>query len=100
MSIVDRLRDRDAIVLAGMFHAVPVMREAADAIEALRRENDNLREMMRGVGRQLSTAAGPTRPADPVLALQRKKARHAAARELEQSAKAYVESQTPAKDET
>lgn len=36
-SIVNRLRDRDAIVVAGLFHAVPVMRDAADEIERLRK---------------------------------------------------------------
>lgn len=34
--LVERLRDRDAIVLSGLFHAVPTMREAADTITALR----------------------------------------------------------------
>jgi hypothetical protein len=34
--IVDRLRDRDAIVVGGMFHAIPALKEAADEIERLR----------------------------------------------------------------
>ena len=34
--IVERLRDRDAVVMAGLFHAIPAMREAANEIEALR----------------------------------------------------------------
>lgn len=34
--IVNRLRDRDAVVLSGLFHAIPVMREAASEIERLR----------------------------------------------------------------
>lgn len=31
--IVSRLRDQDAIVLGGLFHAVPVMLDAANIIE-------------------------------------------------------------------
>lgn len=34
--IIDMLRDRDAIVIGGLFHAIPVMREAASEIEQLR----------------------------------------------------------------
>ncbi len=34
--IVERLRDRDAIVFLGLVHAVPAMREAAAEIETLR----------------------------------------------------------------
>lgn len=34
--IVDRLRDKDAFVMAGLFYAVPTMREAADIIVTLR----------------------------------------------------------------
>jgi hypothetical protein len=37
LDIVERLRDRDAIVMSGLFHAVPTMQEAADEIERLRR---------------------------------------------------------------
>jgi hypothetical protein len=36
--IVDRLRDRDAIVIGGLFHAIPALKEAADEIERLRQE--------------------------------------------------------------
>lgn len=35
--IVKRLRDRDAVVLSGLFHAIPAMAAAADEIERLRR---------------------------------------------------------------
>lgn len=35
--IVDRLKDRDAIVIGGLFHAIPAMAEAAREIERLRR---------------------------------------------------------------
>lgn len=34
--IVERLRDRDAVVLSGLFHAIPTMMEAALEIERLR----------------------------------------------------------------
>jgi hypothetical protein len=34
--IVERLRDRDSVVLSGLFHAIPVMTEAANEIERLR----------------------------------------------------------------
>ena len=34
--IVQKLRDRDAVVMAGLFHAIPVMAEAAAEIERLR----------------------------------------------------------------
>lgn len=34
--IVGRLRDRDAVVMSGLFHAIPTMREVADEIERLR----------------------------------------------------------------
>ena len=37
--IVDRLRDRDSIVMSGLFHAVPTMQEAATEIEHLRLEH-------------------------------------------------------------
>lgn len=33
--LVDKLRDRDAIVAQGLFHTVPIMRQAADRIEHL-----------------------------------------------------------------
>lgn len=59
--IVDRLRDRDNIVLAGLYHAVPVMREAADEIERLRRENDEWEKKFIALG-QASLAAGLLRP--------------------------------------
>lgn len=47
--IVDRLRDRDAIVIGGMFHAVPALREAADEIERLRTENLAKQEMLKAL---------------------------------------------------
>lgn len=34
--IVERLRDRDAVVVSGLFHAIPTMHEAAKEIERLR----------------------------------------------------------------
>jgi len=34
--IVERLRDENAVVLSGLFHAIPAMRDAADEIELLR----------------------------------------------------------------
>jgi hypothetical protein len=34
--IVERLRDRDAVVMKGLFHAIPTMHEAANEIERLR----------------------------------------------------------------
>lgn len=34
--IVERLRDRDAVVLSGLFHAIPVMLDAASEIDRLR----------------------------------------------------------------
>ncbi len=34
--IIERLRDRDAVVLSGLFHAIPTMKEAADEIASLR----------------------------------------------------------------
>lgn len=33
--IVERLRDRNAVVLSGLFHAIPTMQEAANEIERL-----------------------------------------------------------------
>jgi chromosome segregation ATPase len=41
--LVERLRDRDAIVLSGLFYCGPVMREAATALEAKEKELDALR---------------------------------------------------------
>lgn len=34
--LIEKLRNRDAVVLSGLFHAVPTMAEAADEIERLR----------------------------------------------------------------
>lgn len=34
--IVERLRDRDAVIMGGLFHAIPAMNEAAVEIERLR----------------------------------------------------------------
>lgn len=34
--IVERLRNRDAVVMAGLHHAIPAMRDAAAEIEKLR----------------------------------------------------------------
>ena len=44
--IVERLRDRNAVVLGGLFHAIPTMREAAEEIEWLR---DVLRSCVHGM---------------------------------------------------
>jgi hypothetical protein len=36
LDIVERLKDKDAVVLAGLHHAIPAMRDAAMEIERLR----------------------------------------------------------------
>jgi len=46
--IVERLRDRDAVVMSGLFHAIPAMRAAADEIELLRGQVETLRSAVDG----------------------------------------------------
>jgi len=41
--IVERLRDRDSVVLSGLYHAIPAMQEAANEIERLRAEVERLK---------------------------------------------------------
>lgn len=40
--LIERLRDRDAVVLNGLFHAIPAMNEAADEIERLRATQERM----------------------------------------------------------
>lgn len=42
IGLSDRLRDRDAIVIGGMFTAIPLLHEAATALDALLKERDAL----------------------------------------------------------
>jgi len=72
--IVERLRDRDAIVLSGLFHAVPVMNEAADLIERLRAQAPGWRMAMEAAamvaeraisaGERVRDAMAPESPVD------------------------------------
>lgn len=47
-TLQDRLRDKDAIVISGLFHCAPVMREAADRIDQLERERAEVRAALAG----------------------------------------------------
>jgi len=43
-TLIERLRDRDSVVMSGLFHAIPTMMEAANEIEHLRSELAGCRE--------------------------------------------------------
>jgi hypothetical protein len=45
--IVERLRDGNAVVLNGLFHAIPAMREATDDITALRSRVEDLTKALK-----------------------------------------------------
>jgi len=63
--IVDRLRDRDAMVIGGMFHAIPALREAADEIERLRERNRLQAQDIMTLGQEVGRLGGVQQPAKP-----------------------------------
>ena len=50
--LIERLRDRDAVVTRGLFHAFPAMREAADELERLSSAVRGMREALEKAGAQ------------------------------------------------
>lgn len=55
--LVERLRDRDAIVLGGLFHAIPALREAADMIESLSHRVSEARRALEEAATRLQSKA-------------------------------------------
>lgn len=68
--VVKRLRDRDGIVVAGLFHCVPLMAEAASLIEAQARQVDECESVIRDYHRANENARQATADAEAKIEAQ------------------------------